>query len=59
LYADGQSVRRAREVLISYLHMHVNRIMPSRQRSYELVLYDYMRRLYESAIARRKTDAKP
>ena len=53
LHAQGKSVRRAREVLVSHLHMHVNRIMPSRQRSYELVLYDYLRRLYESAVARR------
>ena len=36
----------------SYLHMYINRILRSAQRAQELVLYDYLRRLYGSLRAR-------
>jgi thiopeptide-type bacteriocin biosynthesis protein len=42
----------------SYVHMHVNRFMPFSARQYELVIYDFLTRLYESRIARRPTAVK-
>jgi thiopeptide-type bacteriocin biosynthesis protein len=36
----------------SYLHMHVNRLLRSAHRAQELVLYDFLARLYESQAAR-------
>ena len=38
----------------SYIHMHVNRMLRSAQRAHEVVLYDFLTRLYESQIARSK-----
>jgi thiopeptide-type bacteriocin biosynthesis protein len=40
------------EILSSLLHMHVNRLLPSQQRTQELVLYDLLTRHYRSEIAR-------
>jgi len=42
------------ELAPSYIHMHVNRLIRSAQRAHELVLYDLLVRLYESAAARAK-----
>jgi thiopeptide-type bacteriocin biosynthesis protein len=36
----------------SYLHMHANRLLRSAQRAQELVLYEFLGRLYESQAAR-------
>jgi thiopeptide-type bacteriocin biosynthesis protein len=38
----------------SYLHMHANRLLRSEQRAQELVLYDFLLRMYESETARAK-----
>jgi len=38
----------------SVVHMHVNRLLQSAQRSQELVLYTYLRRFYAGLIARRE-----
>lgn len=38
----------------SYMHMHANRLLRSVQREQELVLYDYLERLYQSQAARRR-----
>src|SRR5262249_13449152 len=42
------------ELVPSYIHMHVNRMIRSAQRAHELVLYDLLVRLYESQTARAK-----
>ena len=42
------------DIVPSYIHMHVNRLIRSAQRAHELVLYDLLVRLYESAAARSK-----
>jgi len=42
------------DLLGSYLHMHLNRLLPARQRSHEVVLYDFLYRAYRSILARRK-----
>jgi thiopeptide-type bacteriocin biosynthesis protein len=40
------------ELAVSYLHMHANRLLRSAHRAQELVLYDFLARLYESRVAR-------
>jgi thiopeptide-type bacteriocin biosynthesis protein len=40
------------ELAVSYLHMHANRVLRSAHRAQELVLYDFLARLYESRAAR-------
>jgi thiopeptide-type bacteriocin biosynthesis protein len=42
------------ELAPSYLHMHANRVLRSAHRAQELVLYDFLTRLYESQAARAK-----
>jgi thiopeptide-type bacteriocin biosynthesis protein len=42
------------EIVPSFVHMHVNRILRSGHRKHELVLYDFLSRLYESRAARAK-----
>jgi thiopeptide-type bacteriocin biosynthesis protein len=39
------------ELAPSYLHMHANRLLRSAHRAQELVLYDFLARLYESQTA--------
>jgi thiopeptide-type bacteriocin biosynthesis protein len=40
------------ELAPSYVHMHLNRLLRSTHRAQELVLYDFLARLYESKVAR-------
>jgi thiopeptide-type bacteriocin biosynthesis protein len=42
----------------SYLHMHANRVLRAQHRAQELVLYDFLLRLYESAEARARRGAR-
>jgi len=42
------------DIVASYVHMHVNRIIRSSPRGHELVLYDFLYRVYESDRAREK-----
>ena len=42
------------DLLPSYVHMLVNRLMPSQARFHELVMYDFLYREYRSVVARRK-----
>ena len=37
---------------LSYLHMHANRLLRAAQRAQELVIYDFLARLYQSQTAR-------
>jgi thiopeptide-type bacteriocin biosynthesis protein len=39
------------ELAASYLHMHANRLLRSAHRAQELVLYDFLMRLYQSQAA--------
>ena len=39
------------ELAVSYLHMHANRLLRSAHRAQELVLYDFLARLYQSQAA--------
>lgn len=49
---------RDREALASYIHMHVNRNFIAESRKYELVLYHFLYRYYESILARENLDLK-
>lgn len=44
------------ELVASYLHMHVNRMIRADQRSHELVLYNFLFRLYNGDAARKRND---
>lgn len=50
----GQLTAPIADLVPSYIHMHVNRLIRSAQRAHELVLYDLLVRLYESQVARAK-----
>ncbi|HEU4533881.1 MAG TPA: lantibiotic dehydratase C-terminal domain-containing protein, partial [Polyangiaceae bacterium] len=50
--ARGESPATVFGLSASYLHMHINRWLRSAQRPSELVLYDFLRRLYEGERAR-------
>ena len=41
-------------IVLSLLHMHVNRMLCSMNRNSELVLYDFLARIYEARAARAK-----
>jgi thiopeptide-type bacteriocin biosynthesis protein len=49
---DGRLTVSLAELAPSYLHMHANRLLRASPRSAELVLYDFLLRLYESQAAR-------
>jgi thiopeptide-type bacteriocin biosynthesis protein len=42
------------DLMGSYSHMMINRLFKSKQRTHELVLYDFLHRYYKSEIARQK-----
>jgi thiopeptide-type bacteriocin biosynthesis protein len=55
----GQLSTPLPDLALSYLHMHANRLLRSAQRAQELVLYDFLDRLYEARAARlRQTKAR-
>ena len=45
---------RVERIVASYLHMHANRMLRSAAREQELVLYDFLLRLYEGQAARER-----
>ncbi|GHT84504.1 hypothetical protein FACS18947_2050 [Bacteroidia bacterium] len=45
---------KAEDLLKSYIHMMMNRLFRSKNRVHELILYDFMRRYYTSALAKQK-----
>ncbi|GAA4414998.1 lantibiotic dehydratase [Nibrella viscosa] len=52
--AHAAMPRQHYAILTSLIHMLVNRLFPSKQRAYELVLYHCLARHYESVRARQK-----
>jgi thiopeptide-type bacteriocin biosynthesis protein len=52
LEAAGQLTQSLGQLVHSYIHMHVNRMIRSAQRLHELVLYDLLRRHYDGIAAR-------
>ncbi|HEX3765390.1 MAG TPA: lantibiotic dehydratase [Kofleriaceae bacterium] len=51
----GQLTSPVLDLVPSYIHMHVNRLIRSAQRAHEVVLYDLVVRLYEAQVARAKS----
>jgi thiopeptide-type bacteriocin biosynthesis protein len=51
---NGLLTRPLREVAASIAHMHLNRVVQARHREHELVIYDFLTRLYEAASHRKE-----
>ncbi len=54
LHAAGRLSVPLTELAPSYLHMHVNRLLRSAQRPQEMILYDFLYRLYEGRQKRKR-----
>ena len=54
LESEGKLTVSLSALGMSYMHMFVNRLLPSAHRAQELVLYDFLARHYESLIARKR-----
>lgn len=52
LHRPGTGFPSVDQLAASFIHMHVNRLLRSAHRAQELVLYDYLARVYESWSAR-------
>jgi len=52
LFNTGPQEVSLRELLGSYIHMMLNRIITTDARTHELVIYDFMARYYKSQVAR-------
>ncbi|HTQ81234.1 MAG TPA: lantibiotic dehydratase, partial [Thermoanaerobaculia bacterium] len=59
LEAAGQLPVPLRDLAMSYVHMHVNRMIRSAARAHELVIYDLLGRLHESQAARARGGPRP
>ena len=46
------------DLIASYMHMHVNRLIRSSARAHELVLYDFLFNLYDGMLARERSRGK-
>jgi lantibiotic biosynthesis protein len=53
--AEGNMTVSMREFAGSLIHMHTNRVLRSSARAQELLIYDFLHRLYESQIARQRS----
>jgi len=51
---QGERRKDINDLLSSYIHMTLNRLFRTQQRTHELVLYDYLFRYYNSLLARQK-----
>jgi len=58
LEARGELTCSVNELLPSYLHMFVNRIVRSAQRAHEYVLYDLLFSHYRSQAGRRRAESR-
>jgi thiopeptide-type bacteriocin biosynthesis protein len=54
LEAEGKLTTSLEELSLSLLHMWVNRAQRSMQRPQEMVLFDFLERLYDSQLARKR-----
>ena len=59
---EAQSVKgnpkQLERLLTSYLHMFINRLFMGNQRKVELIMYEYLWKIYESKLARDKNEKK-
>jgi lantibiotic biosynthesis protein len=61
LESERRIDRSIREIMPSYIHMHVDRVIDCVRhlRMHELVIYDLLHRIYESRIARGRVKLRP
>src|SRR5262249_2294774 len=52
LAENGELRAQLENIALSHVHMHINRILRSAQNAQELVIYEFLARLYESRVAR-------
>ena len=45
------------EIVSSFIHLHVNRLIPGQQRLHELLLYDFLCRHYKTKLALEKKNS--
>ncbi|MET0400900.1 MAG: thiopeptide-type bacteriocin biosynthesis protein, partial [Cystobacter sp.] len=50
----GELTTSLLDVAGSLLHMQANRVLPDEHRRHELILYDFLTRLYRSSLARKR-----
>lgn len=50
--AQGKLIVTLPDLVSSYTHMHINRLIRASQRAHEFVLYDFLFQLYDSRLAR-------
>lgn len=55
---EGSLAVPMRELVLSYTHMHANRLLRSAPRQHELVIYDLLARIYDSRLARATADKR-
>jgi thiopeptide-type bacteriocin biosynthesis protein len=51
---SGELLTTYRELAVSYVHMHVNRVVPSAARAHELLLYDFLHQFHRGRVSRDK-----
>jgi thiopeptide-type bacteriocin biosynthesis protein len=51
LEQTGRLTRNLRDIVLSYVHMHVNRVMPSTAAILEYTVYDFLARVYRGWLA--------
>jgi thiopeptide-type bacteriocin biosynthesis protein len=54
LESETKLTQSLNDIALSYVHMHVNRLIRSSARAHETVLYDFLFRLYDGQCARSK-----
>lgn len=54
IYLDKDSVLELDDLMGNYIHMTMNRMFRARQRTMEMVLYDFLFRTYKSKLAKKK-----
>lgn len=59
LEAAGRLSQPVAAIAPSHVHMHANRLLRSGHRNQEIVLYDFLRRLYETQAARARSGKPP
>lgn len=59
LYANGKLRLAIDDIIKSYIHMMLNRIIASDQRLHEMVIYHFVSKHYESEMAKKKMISAP
>jgi thiopeptide-type bacteriocin biosynthesis protein len=57
-WAAGRISLGPNELAGTFVHMFTNRLIRSSARAHEMVLYDFLERLYDSAMARRRAASR-